>query len=159
MTAREKNSGLIYLRRSSGRQEASLDNQLDWALQAAQKLGVNIDASKEDLAEAIRLRASKYKSLRLDDSISGRSMDRPGFLSLLEDAKRDCSISHVFVWQRDRLARPEDAMSMAVRDRQMREKGVTLVCHNRIWGPRQQGVADLADDMATYLEYYQSGES
>jgi DNA invertase Pin-like site-specific DNA recombinase len=158
MTIRTKNRGLVYLRRSNSKQEASLETQLAWAIAKAIELGVSLSASLADLQYMLTNRLSSCKSIRIDDAISGDCMSRPGFLALMDDAVKDRSISHIFVYRRDRLARPEDAMAMASVERRVREKGITIVMVERIAGPRRPGVSDIGDDLAACIEYYQSGE-
>ena len=49
MSNRKKDNGLVYLRRSTDLQENSLQMQLAWAIRRAGELGVNIEASLDDL--------------------------------------------------------------------------------------------------------------
>lgn len=158
MPIRNQNEGLIYVRRSSNRQEASMETQLNWALQRAAELGVHVDASINDLNRMLASGMNSYKSLRIDDAVTGSDLNRMGFCALLADAKENKSISHIFAYRRDRLARPEDASDMMGLERRVRETGVTLVLSNRVAPPRERGRPDIADDMQMYVEYYQSGE-
>ncbi|WP_254509203.1 recombinase family protein [Anatilimnocola floriformis] len=158
LPVRNQNEGLIYIRRSSNRQEASMETQLNWALQQAADLKVHVDASIKDLHHMLACGMNSYKSLRIDDAVTGSDLNRTGFCALLADATKNKSISHIFAYRRDRLARPEDASEMMSLERRVREAGVTLVLSNRIAPPRERGRPDIADDMQMYVEYYQSGE-
>ena len=106
----------------------------------------------------IRERLSSYKSLRVDDGITGSDMSRPGFLAVLRDVEADRSISHILVYRRDRLARPEDALKMASLERDIRQQGVTFVFENGIAKPLDSSNPDLGDDLKAFVEYFQSGD-
>jgi hypothetical protein len=112
MADRPKNRALVYLRRSTGRQEASLATQLQWATAEAARLGVALEAAPADLERMRADRLHAYRDIRLDDGISGADLGRPGFLALQRDALTDSAVSHLFIYLRDRLARPEDANAM-----------------------------------------------
>ena len=114
MAARTKNRGLVYLRRSTDRQETSLQAQLEWVIAEASRCQVTLDAAPADLHHMIAHQLSSYKDIRLDDGITGADLTRPGFVALQQDALRDRGISHVFIYRRDRLARPEEAGVMLV---------------------------------------------
>src|SRR4051812_18999068 len=112
MAVRTKNRGLAYLRRSSGRQEASLETQLQWAINEASRIGMPLRGSLADLERMKTGKLHSYQDIRLDDSVTGADLTRPGFLALQSDALSDRSISHLFIYRRDRFARPEDAIRM-----------------------------------------------
>src|SRR5262249_19582166 len=149
---------LIYLRRSNSRNELSLSGQLNWALAEAANLGLAVDATQEDLGHMIGNRLSVLKSLRVDDGISGAEMERPGFRAILRDAAANEKISHVLVYKRDRLARPEDALQMASMERGIRVQGVTFVFNDKTAEPMDPSRPDLADLIALVVEYNQNGE-
>ena len=158
MPARKKDLGLTLLRRSSGRQELSLPSQLGWAIKAAEGMGVVLDARLTDIELMQAQRLSEHNSICLDDSISGANLDRPGFRAMVERASTDKRISHVFIYKRDRFARPEEASGMVQLENQLRRKGITLVFNDKIAGPLDRGEIDQAGDVLALLEYLQSGE-
>ncbi len=158
MPARKKNRGLIYLRRSSGRQELSLGGQLTWAIERARQDGVRVDASLDDLAHMQRRGLHEYKDIRLDDSISGANMSRPGFLAVQRDILADRQKSHLYVHMRDRFGRPQDAMQMASIEKSIRESGVTIVLSNDLALPMQAGEGNLGEELKILIEYYMSGD-
>ena len=121
MTARRTNRGLVYLRRSSGKQETSLQTQLEWAIVKASELGVKIEVEHNDLVHMQANKLHTWKSIRLDDAITGADLDRPGFLAIKRDVESDKSVSHIFTYRRDRLARPEDAMRMGAIEKDIRQ--------------------------------------
>ena len=141
--AREKNRGLMYLRRSTEKQEISLPSQLDWALGMAQKHGVEVDAEPGDLAVMQARGLHSYKAIRLDDGISGSDLTRPGFLAVIADAITDPTISHLFIFKRDRFARPGDAMPVVMLEKSLLEAGITLVFSEEVSLPFAKGQGDL----------------
>ena len=155
---RNKGRGLSYLRRSTGRQELSLPNQLEWATAQAVRHGVALDACGSDLARMMAGRMTSLKGLRIDDGVTSADMTRPGFRSLIEDAKADRSISHLFIYRRDRLARPQDAFEMARIEKGLRWSGLTIVFADEVAGPMDPGQDDLAADLAMFLAYHESGQ-
>ena len=158
MAVRKKNRGLIYLRRSSGRQEMSLGGQLAWAIDRAREEGVAVDAAVGDLDHMQRLRMASYKDIRLDDAISGADMTRPGFIAVQADVMSNPRVSHLFVHMRDRFGRPQDAMQMAVIEKSIRMSGATIVLSNGIGLPLNVGEGDLGEDLKIIVEYYMSGD-
>lgn len=158
MPARTKNRGLIFLRRSSGRQESSLQVQLEWALRAAAAEGVRIEASLADLEHMQRKGLHSYKDVRLDDAISGADLERAGLGSLKADATADKAISHIYLLRRDRLARPEDAQFMVLWEKELRWAGITFVMSDKIGKPLDRGLVDIGEEISMWIDYYESGE-
>lgn len=158
MAARTKNRGLVFLRRSSGKQESSLQVQLEWAIREAAKLQVVLDASVTDLEFMQSRGEHSYKSIRLDDAKTGADLERAGFLTFKADVLTDKSISHVFLIRRDRLARPEDATKMVSIEKEIRQSGVTFVMADKIGKPLDVGLPDIGEEISMWIDYYESGE-
>src|SRR5262245_57547069 len=155
---RKKNRGLVYLRRSTDKQEISLTKQLEWVIAAAKQHGVILDAAVSDLAHIRERRLHAYKDIRVDDGITGSDLTRPGFLALNRDALADTSVSHVFFFKRDRFARPDDAMQAAQIEKQLLLAGVTVVHSDGLTLPLRRGEQNILRDMELLLAYYQGGE-
>jgi DNA invertase Pin-like site-specific DNA recombinase len=155
---RVKGLALTYLRRSTNRQVISLESQLGWALAEAERHSVALDASLADLTHMQANRLHSSKGLRLDDGITGADLTRPGFLAAINDAKRDTSISHLFILRRDRFARPEDAIKMVGIEKDLRLAGLTIVFTDKVAEPLVRGRADMAADIAMMFDDYESGE-
>ncbi len=155
---RPKNRGLDYLRRSTDKQEISLPRQLDWAIAAARQHGVVLDAAVADLTHMQAQRLHSYKTLRLDDGITGSDLTRPGFLALNRDALADTCVSHVFFFKRDRFARPDDAMQAAQIEKKLLLAGITVVHSDGVMLPLRRGEQNILRDMELLLAYYQGGE-
>lgn len=77
MNARTLNSARVYLRRSTSNQESSLEMQLNWAIDAAKRVGIPLRASMDDVTHMQSQRLNHYKDIYLDDAISGSRMKRP----------------------------------------------------------------------------------
>ncbi|MFM7035787.1 MAG: recombinase family protein [Planctomycetia bacterium] len=117
MTIRIKNAARVYLRRSTSAQESSLETQLQWAIDAARRVGIPLRASRADLAYMQSHRLPYHKDIYLDDATSGSKTKRPAFDAMIAEVKQDESISHLFVFKRDRFGRPKDPVDMMVIER------------------------------------------
>ena len=106
MPARVPGEACCYLRRSSAKQESSLEMQLDYVMAAARQHGVRLRASPADLAHMQAKRLTQYKDIFLDDAVSGTRTKRPAFDAMIATLKTESIISHLFVHKRDRLAAP-----------------------------------------------------
>jgi hypothetical protein len=104
------------------------------------------------------LRLHTYKAVRLDDGITGSDLTRPGFRAVIDDALADRGVSHLFIYKRDRFARPEDAMEVAQVEKKLLEAGLTLVFSDQVSQPYARGQADMARDIGIWIGYYQGGE-
>jgi hypothetical protein len=157
MLIRPKSRGLIYLRRSSGRQETSLETQLAWALSAATRERVVLDASLDDLSFMKAKRLTTYKDIRLDDSVTGADLDRPGFCAFNADALANRAYSHLFIHKRDRYGRLEDAFDMVGREKKLLLAGITIVFSDSNAEPMERGRQYPERELAMLLNYYESG--
>lgn len=103
--------------RSTSKQEMGIHGQLEWALQAACKHEVNLEASPDDIDEMLQRGLKSYRGILLDDGVSGGRLDRPGFVALRHEAIQKRNVSHILIHKSDRFARPEQAgaaMSMEI---------------------------------------------
>ena len=157
MNRRPKNNALLYSRRSGRRQELSLSMQLTWAIEEAPRLGVTLDASAADLQHMLDNSLHNYKSIRLDDGLTGADPNRPGFLALIDDALSDTSISHVLIHKRDRFARPQEAVEMVQIEKRLNHAGITLVFSDSVSEPYHPGQGGIERDIITLLAYSESG--
>lgn len=71
-----KNRGLVYIRQSRRCPETSLNTQLELAAGAAERLGVEVDAAAADLEYMRANSMHTYKSICLEDSITGTDPTR-----------------------------------------------------------------------------------
>jgi DNA invertase Pin-like site-specific DNA recombinase len=158
MTCRPRNRGLVYLRRSDPKQGLSLPTQLNWAIDEAQRLGVPLEGDLNDLEYMQANHLVALKSLRLDDAVTGGDLSRPGFRALIDEAQSDRTISHIFFYKRDRLARPQEAFEVALIEKNLSTSGITIVLSGKIVPPIERGEGELSDDIALVLDYHQSGQ-
>jgi len=100
---------LFYTRDSGGRYETSHSSHVEWAQANEQKLGLRFNGTPVIIEEMIRLGQFANGDVFLDYDVSGNVLSRPGLNGILDEAKRDLTVSHVFIPRRDRLARPNDA--------------------------------------------------
>ena len=103
-------------------------------------------------------RMTSLKGLRIDDGVTGADMKRPGFLSLIRDATADRSISHLFIYRRDRFARPQDALEMAKVEKDLRRAGLTIVFADEVAGPLDPGEENIVADLGMWFAYHESGQ-
>ena len=111
-----------------------------------------------DLAHMQSLRLHSYKDLRLDDGITGADLTRPGFLAVSADALSHKAISHLFIYKRDRFARPQDAMQAAQIEKRLLTAGITIVFSDTVSAPIRLGEQTIMRDLELLLPYYQGGE-
>tara|TARA_R110001592_G_scaffold54352_1_gene166294 strand:- start:2051 stop:4084 length:2034 start_codon:yes stop_codon:yes gene_type:complete len=157
MTVRCKNRGLIYLRKSSAPQETSLEKQLTWALDATAQEGVAVDACLADMLHMQAHGLHSYKSIRLDDAITGSDLRRPGLVALVEDATNDTSISYIFVYKRNRLGRPDSPVDMMAIEDSLLRQGITIVRSDGTAKPLPGGEAGIDELVKMLVEYWMSG--
>jgi predicted site-specific integrase-resolvase len=157
MKSRPKNRGLMYERRSDDGQEASLKQQFDWAKAKSKSLGVPFRGSYADIEEMQRKRLHQKQDIYLDDAISGGDLTRPGFRQFLKDAIADPTVSHVYVFKRDRLGRPQALLEMMTLEQQLIASGVTLVTHDKIHTPEELKANEMTYLIGGLIEYQEHG--
>ena len=69
-----KNQALVYVRRSTDKQEISLPAQIEWANRTAQQHGVALDATVADLEHMQAHKLHSFKAIRLEDGVTGADM-------------------------------------------------------------------------------------
>ena len=158
MKSRPKNRGAAYYRRSDDKQEASLGQQHGWARERADKLGITFRGAPADVERMRERKQIHHQDIYLDDAVTGGDLSRPGFLQFLADAKADPMISHVFVFKRDRLGRPQDVLQMLMLERDLILSGVTLVTHDRVYTPEDVKANEMAYLITGLVEYQEHGK-
>ncbi len=157
MKSRPKNRALMYERRSDDGQEASLKQQFDWAKAKSEAMGVPFRGTYADIEEMQRKRLHHRQDIYLDDAISGGDLTRPGFRQFLRDAIADPSVSHVYVFKRDRLARPQALLEMMTLEQELIASGVTLVTHDKIVTPEELKTNEMTYLIGGLIEYQEHG--
>lgn len=158
MPPRLLGKGRCYLRRSSAKQESSLEMQLEYVIAAAKQHGVRLRASLSDLKHMLAKRLIQYKDIFLDDAVSGTRTKRPAFDAMLAELKADPTISHLLVHKRDRLGRPRSPLSMMVVEEDLQSAGVTIVTSEGVIAAGARGSEALGQSLTSLVSYYESGE-
>jgi hypothetical protein len=127
-------------------------------MKMAAEMGVALNASLADLQHMQENRLHKFKDIHLDDAKSGADMTRLGLTSLLSDAISDQTISHIFIYLPDRLARPEEPLEAALMQNRLSNAGITIVFSDRILPPRQRGENHFVQDMKSLYDYTEAGD-
>ena len=158
MAGRKSGRGIVYVRRSGDKQETSLEKQLTWAMHAAEDHAVPIDATLEDLFHMQANRLHRHKAIYLDDALSGDDLERPGLKLLIDDCHRHGECSHLFVFKRDRLGRPDSPLDMMVVEEGLRRAGITIVRSDGVAPPTSGGDEDLGELITMLFEYQRAGK-
>lgn len=135
------------------KQETSLEKQLTWALGAAKDQGVSLNVTLEDLQYMQAYRLHQHKAVYLDDALSGDDLERPGLKSLVEDFHHRNDHSHLFVFKRDRLGRPDSPLDMMVIEDGLRRAGITIVRSDGVSQPATEGDANLGEMVMMLFDY------
>ena len=153
MKSRPKNRALMYERRSDDGQESSFKQQYDWAKAKSEVIGVPFRGTYADIQEMQRKRQHNLHDIYIDDAISGGDLDRPGLLKFLDDAITDTTVSHVYVFKRDRLGRPQGLLEMMGLEYKLISSGVTLVTHDQTHTPEDIKVNEAQYLLGGIVEY------
>jgi DNA invertase Pin-like site-specific DNA recombinase len=125
-----------YVRRSTNRQEESLEQQ------------------REKLAAFAASKGWTLTKIYEDDAISGSDMQRPGLESLLAHAESDKDIGVVLAWERNRLARPKDPVDGLLLERRLIQAG-KRVCYV---ATGQEADRSFTSGLVGFVEHYQNGD-
>jgi len=124
-----------YARRSTDRQEESLDQQ------------------HRQLAEFASARGWQLVEVFSDDAISGSELRRPGLDQLLEASER-IDIEVVIAWDRNRLARPKDAIDGMLLERRLMQNGMRVVYA----ASGKESDRSFTSDLISLVEHHQNGD-
>ncbi len=124
-----------YVRCSTDRQEESLDQQ------------------RRSLESFAKSKGWKLKAIYADDAISGSELKRHGLDQLLNAAKAD-DVEVVLAWDRNRLARPKDAVDGLLLERELMQAGKRVIYA----ATGQESDGTFASGLISYVEHYQNGD-
>jgi DNA invertase Pin-like site-specific DNA recombinase len=124
-----------YVRRSTDRQEESLDQQ------------------RTRLAEFAKVKGWQLVEVFADDAISGSEMKRPGLDKLLQ-AIADAEVEVVLAWDRNRLARPKDAVDGLMLERQIQRAGKRVIYA----ATGQEADRSFTSGLISFVEHHQNGD-
>ena len=100
---------------------------------------------------------NQKRDIYLDDAISGGDLTRPGFRQFLKEAIADPTVSHVYVFKRDRLGRPQALLEMMTLEQELIASGVTLVTHDKIYTPEDLKANEMTYLIGGLIEYQEHG--
>lgn len=150
---------LFYTRDSGGKHEMTPGQYVLWAQRQSGFLGVSFAGTPEQLEKMIREKQSAFGDLFIDYDVPGNELSRPGLDALTQEARRDRSVSHIFIPRADRLARPDDIEDGIRLETQLRrEIGVTIVHMNRTLGALRKGQKLAIGDFITSAVEYDRAE-
>ena len=158
MPNRVKGRAVFYGRRSSDQQEASLEMQVQWAMRTSANMGIPLAISPQQMADAMAARLSNVGDLYIDDSISGSVSDRSGWQACSQRLMSDKSVSHLFVNQRDRIARPDNPGAAVADEHLLSQAGITLVFNSSVISPSTDGSVDIGQAIKAMVDYHQGGQ-
>jgi site-specific DNA recombinase len=124
-----------YVRRSTDRQEESLAQQ------------------RSQLAQFAKSRDWQLAEIFEDDAISGSEMKRPGLDQLLHAAGQP-DVEIVLVWDRNRLARPKDAIDGMLLERQLHSNGTRVIYA----ATGQEPDGSFQSGLMSFVEHHQNGD-
>jgi DNA invertase Pin-like site-specific DNA recombinase len=125
-----------YVRRSTDKQEMSLDQQ------------------RAKLEEFAASKGWKLVQVFSDDALSGSDMKRPGLDAMMQFARQSTDIHAVIAWERNRLARPKDPMDGMILERDLLASGKKVV----YVATGQEAGTSFASGLISYVEHHQSGD-
>ncbi|HUO08092.1 MAG TPA: recombinase family protein [Phycisphaerae bacterium] len=125
-----------YVRRSTSRQEESLEQQ------------------REKLAGFAAAKGWTLAQIYEDDAISGSDMQRPGLESLMRHAEEATDVGIVLAWERNRLARPKDPVDGLLLERRLIQAG-KRVCYV---ATGQEADRSFTSGLVGFVEHYQNGD-
>ena len=149
---------VAYLRRSTSKQEESLDTQLRWAIAKADEMGYELDADVSLLGQMESSRKFHLQGVFIDDAVSGSEESRPGLDALRTALRSRQEIAALLVVSRDRLARFRDALDGAVLERELLRHGITIVTDTEVIQPTSSGQQNFARHIVSLFSSYNAGE-
>lgn len=149
---------VAYLRRSTGKQEESLESQLDWAIQKAKELDCDFDADQSLLRCMRRDNVAHRRGLFIDDSVSGSVKKRPGLDALLHTLANQSDASVLLCYAQDRLGRPRRAIDGAVLVDSILGLGVKLVTNTSVMERTTDSQHQMVSQLISWLESHNAGQ-
>ncbi len=144
---------LVYVRRSTDKQEESLSQQLDWAIRTAKNREISLSVPK-DIEHRLKSGGiSQAGDIYCDDAITGADETRPGLLALMRRIKQDKSIAFLFVWDRSRLGRFERNEVGMKLEKDIAESGITIVMQRMDINPKLISDGPQYEDLAANADW------
>lgn len=152
---------VCYARQSTAKQEKSVGQQIEWALETAKEMGLTLSVPKDyvDLARPHTGTPNRLGAAYFDSAISGATSvdDRPGLKAMLAYAMSNEDVGYILVWDRARLGRWERNEVGVGIEKDLREAGITIVTKSEVLRPRLISDGSQVSDVVAYLEFQQAG--
>lgn len=118
------------------------------------KQDMSLEQQREKLQAFAASRGWMLDQIYMDNAISGSDMDRPGLADMVRRVESDASVYAVITWDRNRLARPKDAIDGVVLERRILKAGkrVFYVSTN------QEAGRSFSDSITSLVENHQNGD-
>lgn len=155
---KEGGRAILYARCSTKGQDMSVLEQVEWGIKRAGELNLQFDPDIKAVETAIANDEQEAGDVYFDHGVTGTRLNRPGLELFLERAKRDSKLTHVMVWQRNRIARPRQAWQGQKIEYQLRETGKTIVYQGYVDNPDESGRSSLGDELLSHLEFRNAGQ-
>ena len=125
-----------YIRRSSDKQDESLDQQ------------------RAKLEAYAKSKGWTLRTVYTDDAISGSELNRPGLEQLMTDATTCDDVDIVLAWDRNRLARPKDPIDGMMLERRLVESGKRVIYAST----GMEADRSFTSGLIGYIEHHQNGD-
>lgn len=147
--------GLFYGRESIARYEQSRESYIQWAKQQADHYGVQFEGNVATLERMIANGSAEEGDVYFDFGIPGNVLSRPGLTALLRRIEKDPDVTHVFIFRRDRLLRPDDVGQGMSLENDICRKGVTIVYSDKVLPPlKRKEHRDLSGLLMQAIEFH-----
>lgn len=154
-----KGRALFYHRDSGGKHEMTPGEYVEWARKEAQQRGLLFDGSAQLIEFMIQNRQSQRDDVFLDYDVKGNALTRPALDALFDRVTKDPTVSHVFIFRRDRLARPDIAQDGSLLEQRLQRAGVTVVYSQGEMKPLARGQRQkIGDAITSLVDFHQAGE-
>jgi hypothetical protein len=154
----EKGRLLFYTRDSGGGHETTPGEYIRRAQAKANALGLAFDGTPEVIEAMMKDGRAVVGDIFLDYDVRGSELSRPALDALMDTAKKNRKVTHIFIPRRDRLARPKDPLAGIEIENKLRRMGITLLIRDDILGPLRRGAQlDIGELIKGAIDYHQSG--
>lgn len=149
---------IFYHRDSIGRGDQSPPQYVAWAMQEAERLSLHFAGTPDIITGMIKNWVSVDGDIYLDYDVKGNQAVRPALQCLLARIRDDKQVSHLFIHERARLARPQDPSDGMRLENEIRRNGITIHFPDRVLNPlgvRER--AEIGESITSYFDYEKAG--
>lgn len=155
----KKGRALFCSRDSGGKHEQTPAQYVSWAIRESERLELDFNGTPEEINRMVTDGLAVSGDLYFDYCVSGNELSRPALDALLAEVRRDLRVSHIFIPNRDRLMRPDDAIDGLRLEKEIRECGVTIVYMGLVLGPLKfRERIDIGESISAIVDFHNSGK-